>query len=390
MKDFNSRVIYLDWLRIFAIIGVLLFHSARPFQPEDPWHVNNAVKSEILGEFSYWLSRFRMPLLFFISGAVSWFMIKGKTIGGFIILRLRRLFIPLLFGMLIIVPPQVYLERVNQGYSGTYLDFYPSIFTFHPYPKGNFSWHHLWFIAYLFLYDLMLAPFFVWCRSANASRFIKKLEFFGRSKYVYLLTLPSIFIFAVMAYDYPGTNDLIHDPLYFFYWLLFLMVGFIAMLQPKIMDSLDRNRHFSLKIAFLTLVLINVMRWNDYDFFAQYPGGHGWRAYLFLARQPINSWFWVFAILGYGKHYLNKSHDILPYLNQCAYPFFILHQTIIVVVAYYVVRTDDTVGMKYLFILLTSFAICMLIFHLFIRPYPPMRLLFGMKALKKARIEDVI
>ncbi|WP_157262357.1 acyltransferase family protein [Pedobacter sp. PACM 27299] len=119
MKDFNSRVIYLDWLRIFAIIGVLLFHSARPFQPEDPWQVKNAVKSEILGEFSYWLSRFRMPLLLFISGAVSWFMIKGKTIGGFIILRLCRLFIPLLFGMLIIVSSKVYLERVNQGYSGT-------------------------------------------------------------------------------------------------------------------------------------------------------------------------------------------------------------------------------------------------------------------------------
>jgi glucans biosynthesis protein C len=97
---------HLDWLRIFAIIGVLFFHSSMPFAAEEWWHIKNQQTSNVLLEFNFWLSRFRMPLLFFISGAVSFYMMQKRSAASFIGLRFRRLFIPLLFGMLVIVPPQ--------------------------------------------------------------------------------------------------------------------------------------------------------------------------------------------------------------------------------------------------------------------------------------------
>src|SRR5438067_11463315 len=100
----TSRQAYLDWLRIMAILGVLFFHSAMPFVAEEPWHIKNAETSNLLLEFNFWLSRFRMPLLFFISGAVTYVMLQKRTPVQFIALRFKRLFIPLLFGMLLIVP----------------------------------------------------------------------------------------------------------------------------------------------------------------------------------------------------------------------------------------------------------------------------------------------
>src|SRR5215203_2017334 len=158
----TNRQSYLDWLRIMAIAGVLFFHSAMPFAAEESWHIKNSETSNLFLEFNFFMSRFRMPLLFFISGAVAFFMLQKRTAAQFIGLRFRRLFIPLLFGMLLIVPLQVYMERVNQGFKGNFFQFYPSIFNTGPYPEGNLSWHHLWFVAYLFVYVAALAPLFKW------------------------------------------------------------------------------------------------------------------------------------------------------------------------------------------------------------------------------------
>ncbi|MBV8255129.1 MAG: acyltransferase family protein [Chitinophaga sp.] len=382
MQPQTSRQAYLDWLRILAILGVLLFHAARPFAENDPWHINNATYSSVLSEFSYWLSRFRMHLLFFVSGTVTWFMLQKRDAGQFTLLRLRRLFIPLLFGMLIIVPPQVYMERLTQGFKGNYWQFYPSIFELKAYPKGNTSWHHLWFICYLIIYDIVLAPAFAWATGPKGLGFRNRLAGLARGTRVYLLIIPSTIWFTATVLHYRETNDLVHDGCFFFYWLTFVLAGFICMLQPALMESLERNRRLSLTMAFLLLVLINYFRWNKTE-----PNwAHGnLVSYLYLACHSLHSWFWVFALVGYGKKYLNKKLPVQDYLNQAVYPFYILHQTVIVIVAYYVVKTSDTIGLKYTFIVITSLGASMLIYHLFIRPFPVMRWLFGMKPIEKVK-----
>jgi glucan biosynthesis protein C len=375
-----GRQAYLDWLRILAILGVLFFHSAMAFVAEWDWHIKNKETSHLLLEFNFWLHNFRMPLLFFISGTVSYFMLQRRTGGGFIGLRFRRLFIPLLFGMLVIVPPQVYLQRANEGFSGNFWDFYPSIFRGVPYPKGNTGWHHLWFILYLLIYDILCAPLFVWLMSAGGRRFLQKLDGLAIGRRVYLLLVPGLIVYTSMTIKFPETNDLIHDPAYFLYWLLFLLTGFLCIANATLMDSLERNRRLSLALAFLSILTINYFRWNNkepWDLFTDWR--HDPRTYLFLAGSALNAWAWVFTAVGYGKRYLDRPHRVLGYLNQAVYPFYILHQTVIVILVFYVVQTTDSIGMKYIFVVLVTFLITMGIFHLFIRPFAPMRFLFGMK-----------
>lgn len=382
----TSRQAYLDWLRIMAITGVLVFHSAMAFVSEWEWHIKNKETSNLLLEFNFWLSRFRMPLLFFISGTVCYFMLKKKSGWSFVGLRFRRLFIPLLVGMLVIVPPQVYMERLTQGFAGNYADFYPTIFTTGPYPQGNLSWHHLWFILYLFIYDVLFTPLFVWLLSDKGKGFLQKLNWLASGKKIYLLIIPSVVWYSCMALDHPGTNNLLDDWNNIVYWPLFLLAGFICIANPLFMDSLERNRRFSLALAFLSFITINYIRWNDVEPWDIITGWRGdWRTYGFLALFPITAWAWIFTAIGYGKRYLNKPHRSLDYVNQAVYPFYILHQTVIVILVYYVVQVEETIISKYLFVVVLSFIISMIILHVFIRPFSAMRFLFGMKPKEKTK-----
>jgi len=335
-------------------------------------------------EVVFFMHMVRMPLLFFISGTVSYYMMQRRSSLNFIGLRFRRLFIPLLVGMFVIVPPQIYMERLNNGYHGSVWDFYKTTFNFIPYPKGNFSWHHLWFIAYLFLYDLALAPLFAWMVSSKSEGFKAKLAALAKDKWVYILTLPSIVWFALLSNKHPETGDLVHDWCYFVYWLFFLLAGFICIIQPKLMDSLERNRRFALTIGFLGLLLVNYMRWNKFDpFYSGSPDDLS--VILSTALRPIIAWGWLLGLVGYGKKYLNRPHKSLNYLNQAVYPFYIVHQTVIVCISYYIVELNDDILSKYLFTVVTTFFITMGVYHLLIKPYAVTRFLFGMKPKKEMK-----
>ena len=377
----SQRQTYLDWLRILSILGVLFFHSAMPYVAQEGWHIKNHETSNLLMESNYFLHLFRMPLLFFISGTVSYFMMQRRSSLNFIGLRFRRLFIPLLVGMFIIVPPQIYMERLNNGFTGSYWQFYKTVFNFVPYPKGSFSWHHLWFIAYLFLYDILFAPLFAWMASPKSVGLKNKLAALADGKWIYLIMLPGIIWYGLFSQKYPETNDLVHDYCYIIYWLFFLLAGFICITQPKLMDSLERNRRFALTIGFLSLLFLDYLRWNKIE-----PGYEQWPFHavlftnLFHALQPLVGWSWVLALVGYGKKYLNRKHRILDYLNQAVYPFYILHQTVIVVLVYYIVQTqNESILSKYIYTVGITFFVTVGVYHLLVRPFALTRFLFGMK-----------
>lgn len=377
----NGRQAYLDWLRAASIAGVLFFHAAMPFVSEWDWHIKNKETSRVLLEFNFWLSRFRMPLLFFISGAVSYYMLQKKTGLKFIGLRFRRLLIPLIFAMLVIVPPQIYLERLTQGFNGSYFDFYSTIFTTGPYPEGNFSWHHLWFIAYLFVYDVLCAPLFVWLLKMKGQKILQSLGFFAKKRRIYFLALPSIVLYAALYFKYPETNNLVEDWGRIFYWLIFLLTGFLCIANPLLMESLQRNRRVSLAFALLSFIVITYFRWNDiepWNVLAAWKN-NAW-TYFYIGLWGLTAWMWMFAVIGYGKQYLNGKHSSLRYINQAVYPFYIVHQTIIVIIVSYVVKWQESIISKYLFTAFLSLFFSIVFYHILIRPYKITRFLFGMKS----------
>jgi glucans biosynthesis protein C len=367
----------LDWLRVIAILLLLFYHCGMAFVTEWGWHIKNADTSNIFQEWMYFLSRWRMALLFFISGAGTWFVLKRATAGQYLSRRVLRLFIPLVFGMLVIVPPQIYMERLNQGAPfNSYFDFYPSVFEFRPYPQGNFSWHHLWFIAYLFIYSLIGVPIFLFLRSETGQAIVRRFSARLNAPTLYALGLVPALLYASLIMKFPGPQDLLHDWAWFLVYFTYFVYGFIFTLNDRFTTLLESNRQSSLRLACLCYITICYFRWNDREPAWEYSPS----ALLFLGLIALNSWFWVLTILGYGRRYLNRTSPLLHYCNEGIYPFYILHQTVIVILAFYVVRTTDTILTKFLFLSAASFIVTVALYHFLVRPFAITRFLFGMKA----------
>ena len=121
-----TRLYYLDWLRVLAMLSIFFFHNARFFNFED-WHVKNAVTGLGSEIFIGFLAQWMMPLFFILAGASVYYALRFRTAGGFIRERTLRILIPLVIvGYFVISPPQVYLERLTHGeFSGTFFQFYP-------------------------------------------------------------------------------------------------------------------------------------------------------------------------------------------------------------------------------------------------------------------------
>jgi fucose 4-O-acetylase-like acetyltransferase len=165
----------IDILRVVAMLVVLVVHSAEPFNPWDDWHVRSPERSRWLGELVLFLAPWVMPLFMLLAGASAWHSLGRRSARAYVHERVTRVLLPLAAGILILVPPQMYIDRRERGlFDGSLLEFYPHFFD-GLYPNGNFGWLHLWFLGLLALFALITLPLFRWLRTAAGRRVTSRL-----------------------------------------------------------------------------------------------------------------------------------------------------------------------------------------------------------------------
>lgn len=373
----------LDWLRVLAILLLVFFHAAMPFVAEWGWHLKNAETSHLLLETNFFMSRWRMALLFLISGVGTAYALGSRPIRRFARERARRLVVPLLFGILVVVPPQIYMERLANGEAAGYLRFWPTILTTGPYPDGNLSWHHLWFVAYLALYTLLLLPLFAWLRGERRRRAAAALESVVARVGLPAFALPLGVALAVLYPWFPGPQNVVDDWAHLTYYLIFFAYGYLLADAEGVWRQIEERRAVSFRWAVACILLINAFRWNG----ATPPLDHSPIGAAWAALLALNAWCWVLTILGYGRRWLNRPSRVLAYANEGIYPYYILHQTVIVVLAYYVIPLPDGVFAKYLVLSVLSLLLTAALYEVFVRPFALTRFLFGMKPLPR-RTDD--
>ncbi|MEJ2267062.1 MAG: acyltransferase family protein, partial [Anaerolineales bacterium] len=152
----------LDWLRVLAFMAVFFYHCGRFFDSSG-WHIKNSTTSALVDTLKGIFDLWGMPLLFLISGASIFFALRSGGALRFLRARVLRLLVPLAFGILVLGPPQLYLERLTHGeFQGSFLEFLPLYYRDWRVFGGNFAWSgvHLWYLEYLFLFTLVLLPLF--------------------------------------------------------------------------------------------------------------------------------------------------------------------------------------------------------------------------------------
>jgi glucans biosynthesis protein C len=373
-----SRRHDLDWLRVFAILLLHVFHTGMAFNNWG-WHIKNDVRLPWLDLPMSFLHQWRMPLLFLISGIGTTFALRSRRLSGFLKERTRRLLFPLIVGILLVVPPQVYCERLFQGVQfDSYWAFYQTVLQGTPYPEGNTTWHHLWFVAYLFVFSLLSLPFLAWIQTERGKARLESWRCrLGQNYRVYLLILPLAVIQISLRRYWPTHQNLVSDWANFCFQLFHFWCGILIAAHPGLWRRVENLRKTSLILGLGTLAVLLV------DDVMGVRGGYPYP--IEYALLSCLTWFWILAILGYGKHLLNFRNRLLDYANEGIYPFYILHQTVIIVLGYHVITWPLGPAVKFLLLLFFSFALTAAIYETLIRRWEWVRPCFGLKRrLKRA------
>jgi len=397
----DTRRYDLDWLRVLAMLLIFLYHTTRPFDTVENWHVKNdhltdAFTFMVIGVF--WM----MPLFFVLSGAGSFFSLRSRTAWSFLRARFLRLAVPLItVGWFVFGPLQVYIERVsNTGYntlpfSGSFLEFLPHDFEGIYGDGGSFAVHgvHLWFLFWLFIFSIVTLPLFVFLMSDTGRRLIGALAHMVETPgAIFLFALPLVLAEVLarlgiardiekgagylMAYVILPLFNNEEGAWYLVTYIILLIYGFLIAADARFDQAMERHKWVALGLA---VALVVVLLFTGIPSQTAWWGAAGPIAdVIFLA---VDGWFWLVAILGFGRTYLTFAHPSLGYAGEAVLPFYILHQPIIVLIAYFIRTWDMSIGLKYLIVSASAFVAIMLVYEFLVRRFNLLRFLFGMKLL---------
>ena len=385
----NKRLHYIDWLRVLAFLTLILFHCAVPFVEHYTWEINNVETSPWITRIIWWTHQWRLPLLFFIAGVGVRFSLNRRSILTFFGERTLRLLIPLAFAIFFITPIQVYFEWLQNGrIAMSFTEFYPQVYEIVPYPEGAFTWSHMWFVAYLYVFTILLLPVF----SLAKFKWFNKLKSISNkifcSPFAHLsLAIPFISYFYILYIDWPEQGSLIDDWFIFVSSITFYLLGFILSSIKSFWKSCLRYRKLFLSIAlFFASILFIEYYWSWEE---NKPSLQNSSLYLYGLLNGIHIWTIILASIGYAMKYLNYSSNYLSYLNTAIYPFYILHQAVIVASGYYILQLKIGIALKLLLLVIVCITVIWLLYHFIIRKSIITRILFGMKWKKENKENSV-
>ncbi|MBT0586627.1 acyltransferase family protein [Alteromonas oceanisediminis] len=354
----------IDWLRTLLIIGVFLHHAFMPFNGDD-WHIMNAQSSKLLDDIMVYFEQMRLPALFFIAGAGAFILLGRLSAVAFLKDKARRLLLPLIVGVLFIVPPQRYFE--NRSEYGSYLDAYPEL-------VSHLSTNHLWFIEYLLILMVMAVPLFALAGQGPLSRLGTQLQSLLSARFAAVVVAVLIGGFNVLLHHNKGGEDLSYSADLTFY-AVFFGLGMLSISSASTWRSFAAHRRFNL-IAF---IIISGLFYAYYlvDFSGVFSLPTRWSLWWFFCA--VLSWSSVSVMLGYAQQYLRFQSSTLRWCNQFIYPFYIFHQTVIIILGYFILATDASLFVKATLLAAGSFTATVLICAIGIAPFNPVRVLFGVR-----------
>ncbi|MCK2216202.1 acyltransferase [Actinomadura sp. ATCC 31491] len=393
----------LDSLRVLMVAGLVFFHAALVFDAHDDFYVRNAETTELTLVVAAVGVLWAMPLLFFVAGLGAWHSLRRRGTAGFAAERLRRLGVPLVFGTVALVPvPQWLRLRGETHQQVSYLEFLPRFFRIHLEP-GNvpfvlqgdfFETGHLWFLVLLLTFALLLSAALAltrrWTAGARASRLWERAAAYAaRRRGAALLPAVPLALFCAVAgleQEYAGWNR--------WAYLIFFLLGFVFTADPRFRAALRRDLRLVVAggLVFFAVGAPVMLAAGDDAFTALTPPAMAGRLLYGAA-----GWCWLMSILGL----LDRPRPAPPappvppasaarpgepgggrraYLAEAVLPLYVLHQPIVVAVAYVVVPWDAPIAVKYAAIVACSLALLAAAYDLLVRRTAVTRFLFGMRA----------
>ncbi|MEM6818933.1 MAG: acyltransferase family protein [Pseudomonadota bacterium] len=374
----------IDALRVIAFGLLILYHCGMFYVQDWEWHIKSAYTSTWLREPMRFLNQWRMSLLFVISGLAVAF-VRTKYSGGQLARRrLWRLGVPLIFGMAVIVAPQPYFEALDKGIiEPGFWKFWMQYLSFHDFPgeawggenRVVWTWNHLWYLPYVLLYTLLIIP------AGQALRAVGAHTAFRSLRGVWVVVIPVLplmfygnFIFPHSPYiDHGLTSDFYAHALYG----TMFTYGYLIGRDSEWWAALAAQRRGLLLTGLIAYASLRSQDWwvgEDPNLLIEQL------SYLSIY---VNRWVWILVLFAYGHQYLNRPKRWVTYATAAVFPWYILHQTLTVVLGGNLAPLQLGPVVEPLLVLGGTAGGCFVIYEFIIRRVPFLRPLFGTAYVQK-------
>lgn len=377
-KNMPTRRNDLDWLRVLAFTLLIFFHVGMFYVSNWGWHIKSEYQSQFLQNIMLTVEPWRMPLLWLISGIAIHFVLAKVSILRFITLRSFRILLPLLFGILVIVPPQLYIEMTYNGVIDlSYGKFLNEFFSkgspiFANYQSGiwpHIDVNHLWFLRSLWQYSLvilLLLPIL------NNTTVDKMLTWIFNQHVVVAILIATLPVFIIEA-NWPA--DTARYPIGFCFLLYGYLIGWNVEFWHKL-----KNKFLNLMICTFVCYLIFILFYNFV--WLEVAKGHEFTNIVLLSGTFCYSLLRVLGVLcllAFAFSHLNHPSKKLQYFNAAVYPFYILHQTFIIIFGFHLSKLQLGPVIEPLLLLILTISACFLSYEL-IKRVILLRPFFGLKS----------
>lgn len=375
------RLVELDGLRVLVFGLLIFYHVGMLYVQGWDYHYKSMYSSEALANFMLWSNQWRMSLLFFISGAATAFLLARDASWQFVRKRVPLLALPLIFGMLVTVVPQVYVEANSKHiidcpnfwhFWYIYLDQNSAEFAEHKTLGAmHLTWNHLWFLPYLLAYSLIIWAIYPFFRSTICQPLWQKIIDALRVWHIVLLPIVTIYIIGFFLYaNHPVTHNFVDDWFNHARSFLCFVLGFGLVQIPSLWKQLCACRWHFLITASCTFA---------YCLFAFHGGSLGESG---LAKETngfiwsANMWLWMLTLIAWAQQHFTQSSPMLRYLNSGVFCFYVLHQTLIIVFAYWLTPLALGPVLEPVTIIVLVGLWCVILYEL-IRRLPILPIFFG-------------
>lgn len=311
-------------------------------------------ESKLLSTFIVLVNPWFMPILFVLAGMSARYALEKRTYKEFIIQRITKLLIPFLLGMIVLVPFQtLYARKFFDNYEGSFWDnwiyFFTHLTDFSGY-DGAFTPGHLWFILYLFLISMISLAVFHFLSYGKLAASVEKMPVIG----ILLLFLPVWLMYYLGNFGgfSIGKN------------LALYLIGYYVLSNDHVMEKLQKNRKWLAGLCMLGTI-VSVTLYYKFSYY-----GDMWVNFI--------GWISILVLMIAGNRFLNKQTGFTKYFNKASYPIYILHQSVLVVLAYYIILLNDVLTVQVFGVCIGSFLLTVLAYEL-IRQIPIVRKAVGIR-----------
>lgn len=373
------RLHYLDWLRVIATLGVFLFHASNVFNTTN-FEIKNAEGSEAITIIDSFFYPWGMPLFFLVAGAGSWFALRRRSADQFTRERTLRLLVPFLTGTILLGPIQLYLSwshRTQTGVvAGSFLEFVAERLAY-PFPKlfGAIG-YHMWFLGFLFAFSLLALPLFIWFKRETGQRFVSRLAgLCERRGAILLFILPLAVVRLGLQPFFPELQDWAD----FFFYGSFFVLGYVMFADERFSQAIRRDWRILFGVGIVTFLAAMAVAMSLEAFDIEKPPRTFWE-FLFWGLVAACGWCWTAFMLFVGMRYMERDSKTLRYGLTANLPFFVIHQPVILAIAFFVVQWEAIIPIKLLVVVLGAFAVSIGLYEWIIKRVRILRAMFGMTA----------